>query len=66
MVVQTHERDLQVYVTEDGRAPFSEWLNSLRDERAQAKIRVRLDRVRLGNLGDWAAVGSGVGEFRIH
>ena len=60
------ERDLQIYLTENGRAPFSEWLEALRDEKAQAKIRVRLDRVRLGNLGDWAAVGEGVGELRIH
>ena len=32
--MQTHARELQVYLTEDGRAPFSEWLVSLRDERA--------------------------------
>ncbi len=64
--MQTHARELQVYLTEDGRAPFSEWLVSLRDERAQAKIRVRLDRARLGNLGDWATVGEGVGELGIH
>lgn len=64
--MQTHERQLEIYLTEDGRAPFSEWVDTLRDEKAQAKIRVRLDRVRLGNLGDWAAVGEGVGELRIH
>ena len=26
---------------------------------------VRLERVRLGNLGDWKAVGEGVSELRI-
>ena len=64
--MQAHERELRIYVTEEGVAPFDERLDSLRDERAQAKIRVRLDRLRLGNLGDWAAVGEGVGELRIH
>lgn len=58
-------RDLQVYVTDDGRAPFSEWLASLYDRKARAKIRVRLDRVGLGNFGDCHGVGDGVQELRI-
>ncbi|MGH7208447.1 MAG: type II toxin-antitoxin system RelE/ParE family toxin [Nitrospiraceae bacterium] len=58
-------KELQIYVTEDGRVPFSEWLASLDDARARAKIRVRLDRVRLGNLGDCHGVGEGVQELRI-
>ena len=58
-------KDLQIYVTEDGRAPFSEWLASLRDIKTRAKIRVRLDRVSLGNLGDCRGVGDGVQELRI-
>lgn len=58
-------RDIQIYVTEGGRTPFSEWLASLRDTKARAKIRVRLDRVSLGNLGDCHGVGDGVQELRI-
>ncbi len=58
-------KELQIYVTEDGRAPFSEWLASLCDIKARAKIRVRLDRVSLGNLGDCHGVGDGVQELRI-
>ena len=58
-------KELQIYVTKDGRAPFSEWLASLRDIKARAKIRVRLDRVGLGNLGDCHGVGDGVQELRI-
>ena len=58
-------KELQIYVTEDGRAPFSEWLGSLRDIKARAKIRARLDRVSLGNLGDCHSVGDGVQELRI-
>jgi len=34
-------KELRIYVTKDGREPFSEWLASLRDIRARAKIRVR-------------------------
>ena len=45
--------------------PFEEWLLRLRDARARARIRARLARVRLGNLGDAHAVGSSVWELRV-
>jgi putative addiction module killer protein len=48
-----------------GRAPLSEWLASPRDNKARAKIRVRLDRVNLDNLGDCHSVGDGVQELRF-
>ena len=63
--METTPKELRIYVTEDGREPFSEWLISLRDHRARAKIRVRLDRVSLGNFGDCHGVGDGVQELRI-
>ena len=59
-------RELELYVTEEGRAPFTEWLDSLRDKRGRVKIRTRLDRVQLGNFGDGAGVGEGVNELRIN
>ncbi|MEH1889232.1 MAG: type II toxin-antitoxin system RelE/ParE family toxin [Nostoc sp.] len=49
----------------DGTDIFSEWLESLRDRKAKAKIRARLDRVEDGNLGDSKSVGDGVFELRI-
>jgi putative addiction module killer protein len=58
-------KELHIYVMEDGRAPFSDWLASLHDLKARSKIRVRLDRVSLGNLGDCHGVGDGVQELRI-
>lgn len=54
------------YETEDGRIPFREWLGRLRDREARARIRTRLGRVRLGNLGDTRSVGLGVSELRVH
>jgi putative addiction module killer protein len=44
---------------------FATWLAGLRDERARARILMRLDRARDGNLGDVAPVGGGVSEMRI-
>jgi len=63
--VEATPKEIRIYVTTEGREPFSEWLKSLRDQRARAKIRVRLDRVSLGNFGDCHAVGDGVQELRI-
>jgi putative addiction module killer protein len=58
--------EIEEYVTADGRSPFGEWLSGLRDRRAQARILARLDRVQLGNLGDWKTLsgGKGVAELR--
>ena len=53
------------YLSENGQRPFKNWLVGLRDLRARACIRTRLNRVRLGNLGDFASIGDGVFELRI-
>ena len=59
------KKEVLIYQTREGKAPFEEWLNSLSDRKAAAKIRVRIDRVRLGNFGDYRFVGEGVYELRI-
>lgn len=58
--------ELLRYQREDGREPFTEWLNGLRDKVAQARIRVRLRQVQAGNFGDCEPVGEGVIELRVH
>ena len=58
-------KELHIYVTARGQSPFSEWLTSLRDGKVRTKIRVRLDRVRLGNMGDCHGVVDGIQELRI-
>ena len=57
--------ELLEYLTENGQNPFRDWLEGLRDRQARAKIRVRLNRIRLGNFGDAKSVGKGVSELRI-
>ncbi len=53
------------YQTSEGKAPFREWLLTL-DRVSRARIRARLDRLRLGNFGDAKPVGQGVFELRFH
>ena len=57
--------ELREFLTSDGRSPFAQWLSALSDRRARAKIRVRLDRLQMGNPGDVKSAGSGVSELRI-
>ncbi|MEM7593840.1 MAG: type II toxin-antitoxin system RelE/ParE family toxin [Cyanobacteria bacterium P01_A01_bin.83] len=53
------------YKTLSGFCPFIEWLETL-DLTTQARIEVRLDRVRLGNFGDTKSLGEGIYELRLH
>lgn len=63
--MEVQPREIRNYLTVDGKNIFDEWLDSLRDRRAKAKIRARLDRVEDGNLGDCKSVAEGVFELRI-
>ena len=56
---------ISYYLTESGGKPFKEWLDGLKDVVARQKIRIRLDRARLGNLGKNRSVGEGVFELKI-
>lgn len=63
--MEAQPKEIRRYITLDGRIPFVEWIDSLRDSKARAKIKLRLDRVEQGNLGDYRAVGEGVCELKI-
>lgn len=65
MTIPTYPYEIEYYITDSGRKPFKEWLESLRDINGRAKVRIRLDRARLGNLGDHKPVDAGVWEMRI-
>lgn len=53
------------YVTASGKDVFGEWLAGLNDERAAAKIAVRINRLAAGNFGDCKPLQEGVWELRI-
>jgi len=57
--------ELLEYIDETGKNVFHKWLRSLKDRVARARIRVRLNRVRLGNFGDCKSIGGGVSELRV-
>lgn len=57
--------DLRNYETRSGDAPFEQWMNSFRDYATLTRVKLRLDRVAAGNLGDHRHVGNGVWELRL-
>lgn len=63
--MEAQEKTILTYVRADGSAPFNNWLEALKDRKARAIVRTRINRVRLGNLGDCKSVGEGVSELRI-
>lgn len=44
---------------------YARWIADLNDDRARARIEVRIYRLSLGNPGDIKPVGEGVSEMRI-
>ena len=44
---------------------FANWLDSLEDTRARARVLVRIERLAAGNPGDVKPVGGGGSEMRI-
>jgi putative addiction module killer protein len=57
--------ELRYYQTQSGRRPFVEWVDSLVDRGARARIATRLDIVAAGSFGDAKSIGDGVMELRI-
>jgi putative addiction module killer protein len=44
---------------------FEAWLGKLRDRKAAARIAVIIQRLGMGLMADWKAVGGGVHEIRL-
>jgi len=45
---------------------FAEWIDTLRDIQARARVQARIERLATGNPGDVEPVGEGVSELRIN
>ncbi len=59
-------REILLYETPEGRVPFREWLESIQAPNAYDQVRLRLDRVEEGNLGNHHGVGEGVFELVVN
>ena len=52
-IMEIESRDVRNFVTPDGREPYEEWIDSLRNRKTRAIIRERINRLHLGNFGDY-------------
>ena len=49
--------EIEYYSALDGSVPFQHWFDSLKDKATQARVLVRLERLRAGNPGDHKGIG---------
>jgi len=54
-----------IFRTQGGVEPYVEYVEALKDRRAAAKIKTRIMRAEMGNLGPHRSVGHGVIELKI-
>lgn len=59
------EYRIEIYQTDTGKRPFSQWLKEIKDHLVKAKVRMRLARLEMGNFGEYKSVGEGVFELKI-
>ena len=53
------------YVSSNGKKPFEEWFRGLKDSVTKSRIRRRIDRLSLGNYGDYKVISGGLCELRL-
>jgi putative addiction module killer protein len=61
----TTTKEIDFYITPDGKNPFKEWYESLKDKRAKLEVGRRLDRAAAGNSGDHKTLVEGLMEMKI-
>ena len=58
-------KQIRFYQAKSGKIPYKEWFDGLKNSKVRHRIRARLDRVELGNLGDYKVLSDGVSELRL-
>ncbi len=59
------EIQIEIYRAVDGKSPFLQWLESLKNQQTKDRIDARLNRIRLGNFGDHKELEGGIFELRF-
>lgn len=57
--------DVRYYITKTGKNLVDQWIASLADDRTEARILARIERLSSGNFGDRKSLGGGLFELRI-
>ena len=62
---QVKRRKIEMYQRDDEDCPVVSWLESL-DNMSRHRIKSRLARVAIGNLGEYKVLGDGVNELKFN
>ncbi len=57
--------EVRTYQNGEGGKPYDDWLENLTDNKAKARIVVRINRLAAGNFGDFKPLRDGVQELRV-
>ena len=63
--MEARPRQIENYITPQGKEPFAEWADSLKDKTDRARIRAHINRLEAGNFGDCTTIGGGLWELRL-
>lgn len=58
------KKQIEIYIDSNGQSPFIEWLENL-DPVIRFRVKERLDRIALGNLGDYKPINKDIFELRL-
>ncbi len=64
MQKEVFKKELFFYKSKKGQIPFLTWIES-QDQTTQSRIRNRLTRLEMGNMGNCKAMGEGIFELRL-
>lgn len=56
---------VEIFKNESGKEPFIEWLDKIKNTQDKLRIRNRLRRIELGNIGDYKAISNSLYEMRM-
>jgi putative addiction module killer protein len=57
--------DVRYYITKSGKDVVDDWIAGLADDRTEARIFARIERLSSGNFGGHKPLGGGLFELRI-
>jgi putative addiction module killer protein len=66
-MTESKKKTVEIYQTTEGKKPYEDWFDSLKDARAIKQVLIRIKQVEEGNFGDHHSItgGNGLAELRI-
>lgn len=64
-MIEATQKEIEFYITPEGKIPFNDWFESLKDKRGREEVARRLNRALQGNFGDHKVLSEGLYEMRI-